>query len=63
MTIEEIRKNKPDGATHYRVLMGNVEYMKKLSYHDTWYLWWEFKGEWMLTFWHKVEIGKCIKPL
>ena len=43
MNIEEIRKNKPEGATHYREY---TEQYQKLE-NGKWYLWRE--GYWELT--------------
>lgn len=40
MNIKEIRKNKPDGATHYREWKwGEVDYIRMLSegVYDVWY--------------------------
>ena len=63
MNIEEIKKNAPDGATHYRFSNGAIEYLKKLEYHDTWYIWFESHKDWITTFWTGVKIGDLIKPL
>ena len=63
MNIKEIRKNAPSGATHYRIFDGDVQYLRKLSHHDTWYIWFDSHGDWITTLWTKVEIGKDIKPL
>lgn len=40
MTLDEIRKNKPDGATHYKLWKwGDVDYIKvhKENIYDAWY--------------------------
>lgn len=63
MNIEEIRNNAPEGATHYRFSQGEVEYLKKISYHDTWYMWLNPVGKWITTLWTKVKIGDEIKTL
>lgn len=63
MNIEEIKKNAPDEANHYRIFDGGVQYLKKLLHHDTWYIWFDFHDDWITTLWTKVEIGKDIKPL
>lgn len=63
MNIDEIKRNAPDGATHYRVLNGKLEYLKKITYRDDWYIWWDSHNGWMTTLWKRVEIGKDIKPL
>lgn len=63
MNIDEIKRNAPEGCTHYRFLYGEVQYLKKLSYHDSWYIWFELRNEWMPTFWSKVKVGDDIKPL
>lgn len=36
MSIEEIRKNAPDGATHYIILSKNIHYIKKIN--DKWHV-------------------------
>ena len=66
MTIEEIRKNAPSGATHYTVLnfIGGVEYFKLYKSRDyvgSIYVWDDM--------WHKLAIEQhshilaVVKPL
>ena len=38
MTIEEIRKGAPEGATHYAINRGDLIYLKE-SYKYSWYRW------------------------
>lgn len=63
LSKEYIKLNAPEGSTHYRVLKGKVEYIKKLSYHDTWYLWLEYMNDWMITFWKRADESHEIKNL
>ena len=45
MTIEEIRKNAPKGATHYHKLSNMVVYLQgEVGY---WYWWNPFFEDWM----------------
>ena len=52
MTIEEIRKNAPDGATHYIANIDDIIYVKNemIWFRNSW---------WFATFQNKEEI----KPL
>lgn len=57
MTIEEIRKNAPDGATHYDTT--DLDYLKLCN--KEWYWWCDSK-------WYQAMISDCyynanIKPL
>lgn len=59
MNIEEIRKNKPDGATGYFEHTKN--YLKNKN--GTWYVW--YKSKWMLVkqMTYLYSIKDSIKPL
>lgn len=39
MTIEEIRKNAPKGATHYSIRDNNISYFKKemVWFRESWF--------------------------
>lgn len=37
MTLDEIRKNKPNGATYYAYLYDQLEYLKTIN--GLWYWW------------------------
>ena len=56
MTLEEIRKNAPEGATHYKIDSGYTLYYRD----DIYALWlWIKKGEWVIT---RYRLGD-IKPI
>lgn len=60
MTIEEIRKNAPQGATHYNFNKEN--YFKKID--DEWHVYWIHKKYWVqVSEWVVNEIIDQIKPL
>ncbi|MCA4780295.1 hypothetical protein IF090_11735 [Acinetobacter towneri] len=42
MGIDEIRKNAPEGATHYSVDSNQTDYIK--HEHGNWYVW--YKDNW-----------------
>ena len=63
MTPQQIKANAPEGSTHYRLINGELEYLKKSTYRDDWYVFWDSPGDWIPTLWKRVEIGKEIKPL
>ena len=58
MTIEEIRKNAPDGATHHRDLIIIKQYFMKNSDNGFWY-------QYVKPFWFYYDSEKplFIKPL
>ena len=60
MTIEEIRKNKPDGATHYFKNSLGVVYFRKN--HIVWHAWIESEKYWSLQKF-KPHIRLMFKPL
>lgn len=57
MTLEEIKRNKPDGATHYEV-DGRFTYYYKFNGFNLYI--WNCKKGWILK---PVEWAKDIKPL
>ena len=55
MTLEEIRKNAPKGATHYKIDSGYTLYYKD----DIYALWlWIKKGEWVITRYRLNDINQ-----
>lgn len=55
MTIEEIRKNAPDGATSYMIQRGDIVYVKPHKEYG-WYRWAE--NSWQHYCWYQE-----VKPL
>lgn len=55
MTIEEIRKNRPEGATHYTVVLGKAIYCKIISK--------QLYGHANSIGWYKFYSNIPIKPL
>lgn len=64
MTIEEIRKNAPQGATHYHPNNGLAIYVKKLGV--SYAIWNDLKNDWIYgstTFNLMKEFSPNLKPL
>lgn len=58
MTIEEIRKNAPEGATHY----DDQDYWKTTD--GNWYIWLDSRKQWRRIFrYQKFHDEFPIKPL
>lgn len=62
MELEEIRENAPEGTTHYRILNGEVTYVKKPEF-DNVYIWSDYFEKWRPTFWKRIHLSPNIKPI
>lgn len=58
MTIEEIRKNAPDGATHYEKVLKTIIYIK-LENHFTYY--WNMSNDFEYS-WIVLACRSLMKP-
>ena len=58
MNIEEIKKNAPDGATHYRKLLFFIQYFRHNEVNGFWY---QYENPFWLFF--DAEKPVFIKPL
>ena len=60
MTIEEIRKNAPDGATHYEICGNKNKYALYWMFNDEgMFMWQQLKVEWTrFRFMDKSYINK-----
>lgn len=61
MDIEEIKKNAPEGATHYIVLPSHINYFMDDGFNFKWHI----ANQWveMVRAMTLIRIGKDIKPL
>ena len=53
----------PHDATHYRVKDCKVQYIRKARYNDQWDLWCNLRGDWLPTFWMRMQVGKDVELL